>query len=94
MLLPKGFAANQGLLTTDIKRLSMTVRPIFDEMSVMEDVRCLTKEEMSGGGCKGLMEVWKTELGYMELCDDADVPVGFLFIGWYSGVWTLTFGGL
>ena len=81
MLLPKGlFAANPGLLTTDFKSLSTAVRPIFDEMSVMEDVRCLTREEMSKGWVfKGLMEAWKTGLGYLELCDDAEVPVSFFY---------------
>ena len=80
MLLPKGlFAANPGLLTTDFKSLSTAVRPIFDEMSVMEDVRCLTREEISKEWVfKGLMEAWKTGLGYLELCDDAEVPVSFL----------------
>jgi hypothetical protein len=82
MLLPKGlFAANPGLLTTDFKSLSTAVRPIFDEMSVMEDVRCLTREEMSKGWVfKGLMEAWKTGLGYLELCDDAEVPVSLFFV--------------
>jgi len=77
MLLPKGlFAANPGLLTTDFKTLSTAVRPLFDEISVMEDVRYLTREEMSKAWVfKGLMEAWKTGLGYLELCDDADVPV-------------------
>jgi hypothetical protein len=77
MLLPKGlFSANPGLLTTDFKNLSTAVRPMFDEMSVMEDVRCLTREEMSKEWVfKGLMEAWKTGLGYLELCDDAEVPV-------------------
>jgi hypothetical protein len=88
MLLPKGlFAANPGLLTTDFKNLSTAVRPIFDEMSVMEDVRCLTREEMSKEWVfRGLMEAWKTGLGYLELCDDAEVPVRSFYDFWSFGV--------
>jgi hypothetical protein len=88
MLLPKGlFVANPGLLTTDFKSLSTAVRPIFDEMSAMEDVRCLMREETSKGWVfKGLMEAWKTGLGYLELCDDAEVPVSFYF---YILLWIL-----
>jgi hypothetical protein len=57
---PRLFAANPGLLTTDFKSLSMAVQPIFDEVSVMEDVGCLTREEMSKGWVfKGWWRRWR-----------------------------------
>ncbi|KAF8968986.1 hypothetical protein BDZ97DRAFT_1797269 [Flammula alnicola] len=82
LLLPsKLFSANPGLLTTDFKSLSHAVRPVFEQLAMIGDIRCLTRDEMAKDWVfKGLMAAWKIALGCLELCDDAEVPASLVEI--------------
>ncbi|CAA7269092.1 unnamed protein product [Cyclocybe aegerita] len=76
LLIPKGlFDAVPGLLTTEFKNLSGAVRPIFDNGVIVNDIRCLTREEMSKKWVfNGMVGAWRTALGALEMWDDAEVP--------------------
>ncbi|KAF5315065.1 hypothetical protein D9619_007434 [Psilocybe cf. subviscida] len=76
LLLPKKlFSANPGLLTADFKCLNSAVRPILEEVALINDVRCFTKEEMARPWVfRGVVVAWRAALGCMELADDTDVP--------------------
>jgi len=75
-LIPKGiFTSSPGLLTVEFKSLSSVVKPIFDECPGIEDVRSLTREELSEDGVfKGLVRIWRESLRALEIVGRADPP--------------------
>lgn len=80
LLPPKLFSANPGLLTADSKNLSKPVREVFDQLAMVNDIRSLTKEEMTKDWVlRGMMVAWRTALGCLEMEDSAELPVS-LFI--------------
>ncbi|KAJ3509179.1 hypothetical protein NLJ89_g5360 [Agrocybe chaxingu] len=86
LLIPKGlFDAVPGLLTTEFKNLSGAVRPIFDNGVIVNDIRCLTREEMSKEWVfNGVIAAWRTALGALEMWDDAEVPANIVDV--WSGL--------
>ncbi|KDR82377.1 hypothetical protein GALMADRAFT_237655 [Galerina marginata CBS 339.88] len=76
LLLPKGlFSSNPGLLTAEFKNLSTAVRPLFDQVAMFQDIRYLTREEMSRSWVfNGILNAWKTALGNVDMFDDSEVP--------------------
>ena len=78
-LIPESlFSSNPGLLTTDFKNLSTAVQPLLQQVPTIDDIRCLTKEEVAMGWVfDGLISVWWTALGFLEM-DDEGLPVSLL----------------
>lgn len=78
LLLPKSlFSSCPGLLTVGFKSLKDAVEPIFEQVSTVEDIRCLTREEMSMQWVfKGMMRVWWIALGTSHMFDGSELPVG------------------
>ena len=76
-LIPKPlFSSNPSLLAADYKFLHLAVRPLYDGLPSIEQVRHLTREEISKEFVfSGLMAAWKAALGCVELGDEADIPV-------------------
>lgn len=77
LLLPKAlFLSSSALFSTDYKNIIQAIRPLFEPMQSIGDVRPLTKEEITKDWVlSGLMTTWKSALGHLELCDEADMPV-------------------
>lgn len=77
LLLPRSlFSASNGLFTTEYKNLTQVIRPLFENLASIGDVRPLTREELTRDWVlAGLMAVWKSALGHLELSDEADMPV-------------------
>lgn len=70
------FSAIPGLLTVEFKGLVHAVRPIFDQTPTFEDIRSLTREEISKDWVfEGLVEIWRDALGCLEMFDEAETPV-------------------
>ena len=82
LLLPKPlFSASSGLFTTEYKNLTQAIRPLFENLASVGDVRPLTREELTKDWVlAGLMTAWKSALGHLELCDEADMPVCLLIL--------------
>ena len=77
LLLPKDlFSASSALFTTEYKNIIHAIRPLFENVPSIGDVRPLSKEEITREWVlNGLMTAWKSALGHLELCDEADMPV-------------------
>lgn len=75
-LIPESlFSSNPGLLTADFKNLSAAVQPLLQQVPTVDDIRCLTREEVAMGWVfDGLISVWWTALGLLEI-DDEGLPV-------------------
>ena len=72
LLLPKSlFSPSNGLFTTEYKNLTpQVIRPLFENLASVGDVRPLTREELTRDWVlAGLMTAWKSALGNLELCD-------------------------
>jgi hypothetical protein len=82
LLLPRSlFSASNGLFTTDYKNLTQAIRPLFENLASIGDVRPLTPEELTKDWVlAGLMTAWKSALGHLELFDEADMPVCLLIL--------------
>jgi hypothetical protein len=82
LLLPRSlFSASNGLFTTDYKNLTQAIRPLFENLASIGDVRPLTPEELTKDWVlAGLMTAWKSALGHLELFDEADMPVRLLIL--------------
>ena len=80
LLLPKAlFSTSSGLFTTEYKNLTQAIRPLFENLASVGDVRPLTREELTKDWVlAGLMTAWKSALGHLELCDEAEMPVCLL----------------
>lgn len=76
-LLPLGlFSANPGLLTAEYKSLPQAVKPLFEQCAQMEDLRSLTKEELSVNWVfNSLLDVWKEGLSALRLTWGCELPV-------------------
>ncbi|KAF9553877.1 hypothetical protein CPC08DRAFT_713395 [Agrocybe pediades] len=76
LLLPKSlFCASPGLLTTEFKALSSAVRPIFDQLAMIHDIRPFTRKELAAPTVYvGVVRVWRTALRHLQMSDDAKVP--------------------
>ncbi|TFK39036.1 hypothetical protein BDQ12DRAFT_88060 [Crucibulum laeve] len=69
------FSANPGLLTAEWKSLQTAVRPIFEQVPTVDDVRPLKREEIVQDWVwDGFIELWKKALGQLKMGDDSDVP--------------------
>lgn len=79
-LIPKGlFTSFTGLMTVEFKNLSSVVKPIFEECPAVEDIRCLTRDELVEDGVfKGLLRVWRESLRAMEIEGRSNPPVGVI----------------
>lgn len=79
-LLPHSlFSSNPGLLTADYKTLSTAVKPIFDECPQVNDIRPLTRDQLSRDWVfNELIEIWRATLGCLKLSDDRSLPVRFI----------------
>jgi len=82
LLLPKSlFSMSNGLFTTEYKNLTQVIRPLFENLASVGDVRPLTREELTTDWVlTGLMTAWKSALGHLELCDEADMPVCLMIL--------------
>lgn len=78
-LLPHSlFSSSPGLLTADYKTLSAAVKPIFDECPQLNDIRALTRDQLSKDWVfNELIEIWRATLGCLEILDDCSLPVSF-----------------
>ncbi|KAG1745909.1 uncharacterized protein EDB91DRAFT_1236218 [Suillus paluster] len=81
-LLPHSlFSSNPGLLTAEYKTLASAVRPIMEECPQMNDVRSLTRDELS---CywvfDDLIYIWRSGLSCLELPDGSGTPGDVLAI--------------
>ncbi|KAF8817190.1 hypothetical protein BYT27DRAFT_7205042 [Phlegmacium glaucopus] len=76
LLLPRSlFSSFPGLLTAEFKSLKGVVEPIFEQVSTVEDIRCLTREEMSTQWVfKGMMRTWWIALGASPVFDGSELP--------------------
>jgi hypothetical protein len=81
LLLPKSlFSSFPGLLTADYKSLKDVVEPIFEQVSTVEDIRCLTPEEMSTPWVfTELMRTWLLLLRTSHMFDGSELPVRYWF---------------
>lgn len=82
LLLPKSlFSTSNSLFTTEYKNLTQAIRPLFENLASVGDVRPLTREELTRDWVLvGLMTAWKSALGHLELSDEADLPVRTLVL--------------
>ena len=85
LLLPKSlFSSFPGLLTVAFKSLKEVVEPIFEQVSTAEDIRCLTREEMSTQWVfRGIMRAWWIVLSTSHTFDGCELPVGYNFFIYY-----------
>lgn len=79
-LLPHSlFSSNPGLLTVDYKNLSTAVKPIFDECPQLDDIRPLTRDQLSRDWVfSELIDIWRATLGCLEVPDDQSLAVSFI----------------
>jgi hypothetical protein len=87
LLLPKDlFSASSALFTTEYKNIIQAIRPLFETVPGIGDVRPLSKEEITREWVlNGLMTTWKSALGHLELCDEADMPVRHYLLDRWCG---------
>ncbi|KAJ3545565.1 hypothetical protein NM688_g5611 [Phlebia brevispora] len=77
------FSSFPGLLTADYKHLSQTVKPIADECHSIDEVRCLTREELTMDWVlSAVIDLWKDMLSPLKLAWGSDFPPEVL------GTWT------
>lgn len=70
------FSSMPGLLTADYKSLSTAVKPIFDECPQLNDIRPLTRDQLSRDWVfSELAEIWRATLGCLEIPHDYPLPV-------------------
>ncbi|KAF9523903.1 hypothetical protein CPB83DRAFT_862112 [Crepidotus variabilis] len=76
-LIPKPLLMGTGtLFTCDFKNLLQAVRPIYEEMPSLVDIRPLTREELTKDWViDGLMTAWRSALGFLELGDTTEMPL-------------------
>lgn len=81
-LIPKGlFTSFPGLLSIEFKSLSSVVKPIFEDCPGLDDIRCLTREELVEDGVfKGLVRVWRESLRAMEIEGRSNPPVSMRLV--------------
>ncbi|EKM51867.1 uncharacterized protein PHACADRAFT_187259 [Phanerochaete carnosa HHB-10118-sp] len=86
-LLPLGlFSANPGLLTTEYSALSTAVRPLFGDCPHVEDLRALTKDELTIDWVfDTIINIWKDGWGSMSCSWNEPLPIEMLDI--WSGLW-------
>lgn len=79
-LLPLGlFSANPGLLTVEYGALAQNVRPLFSDCAHVEDVRTLSRDELSMDWVfDAVIEIWKQGLGSFVCTWDSELPVRFV----------------
>ncbi|KAF8442906.1 hypothetical protein L210DRAFT_3611408 [Boletus edulis BED1] len=75
-LLPHSlFSSYPGLLTAEYKTLSTAVKPIFDECPQLNDIRPLTRDQLSRDWVfNELIEIWRATLGCLEIPDNRSLP--------------------
>jgi len=78
LLLPKSlFSSSNALFVTEYKSITQVIRPLFENLPSVSDVRPLTTEELTKDWVLGgIMTAWRSALGHLELSDEADMPVG------------------
>ena len=78
LLLPKSlFSTSNNLFVTEYKNLTRAIRPLFENLVGVVDIRPLTREEMTKDWVlSGLMTAWKSALGHLELGDEVDIYAG------------------
>lgn len=76
-LLPLGlFSANPGLLTTEYSALPGAVRPLFADCPHVEDLRALTKDELTTDWVFDTgINIWKDGLGVVNCSWNGPLPV-------------------
>lgn len=81
LLLPdRLFDAMPGILTSDWKDLINSVRPIYENTVMIEDIRPLTQVELADESVfNGLFKAWRTAIGQLEMADTAGLPVCCFF---------------
>ncbi|KAK2465757.1 hypothetical protein APHAL10511_002301 [Amanita phalloides] len=77
MLLPRSlFSSTSNLLFVEFKSLSTSVRSILEKSPGLEEIRSLTREELSKEWVfNGMIDVWKEIVGYLEIMDQDDSPI-------------------
>jgi len=77
LLLPKSlFCSSPGLLTAEFKSLSSAVRPLFNQLPMIHDIRPLSRQELAMPNVyTKIIRAWRTALERLELYDDHEVPV-------------------
>ena len=78
LLLPKSFLSplTNALFVTEYKNITQAIRPLFENLPSVGDVRSLTIEELAKDWVlDGIMTAWKSALRHLELSDEADMPV-------------------
>ncbi|OBZ68972.1 hypothetical protein A0H81_11315 [Grifola frondosa] len=75
-LLPRGlFSVYPGLLTADYNSLGHAVRPVADQCLTIEDVRSLTRDELSIDWVfDELLEIWQSALFSQQWAWGDDIP--------------------
>lgn len=78
-LIPKALLTGSGtLFTCEFKNLLSAVRPIYEDLPNVVDVRPLTQVDLTKDWViESLMTTWKSALGFIELGDEAEMPVRF-----------------
>ena len=78
-LLPHSlFSSNPGLLTADYKTLATAVKPIFDECPQLNDIRPLSRDQLSRDWVfNEVIQIWKATLGCLDIPDGCSLPVSF-----------------
>ena len=81
-LLPRSlFSSSPGLLTAEFKSLKEVVEPIFEQVATAEDIRSLTREEMSTPWVfKEMMKTWWMVLSTLRVFDGSEFPVCYEFL--------------
>lgn len=76
MLLPRSlFSSSSNLLSVEFKNLSTSVRSILERSAGLEEIRCLTSDELSKEWIfDGLIEVWREIVNCLEIMDGDDAP--------------------
>ncbi|PPR07765.1 hypothetical protein CVT24_003715 [Panaeolus cyanescens] len=72
---PSLFSSSPGILTADLKGANSPLQTIFEEVAAIDDVRCLTRDEIAKPWVfKGLISIWWSALSCLQLGDSAEVP--------------------
>ncbi|EGN98376.1 hypothetical protein SERLA73DRAFT_56513, partial [Serpula lacrymans var. lacrymans S7.3] len=75
LLPPLLFSSSPGLLTQDYKTLSVAVKPIFAQCPQFDDIRSLTREDVTREWIfDELIEVWRSGLACLEMPEESTTP--------------------
>ena len=73
------FSASPGLLTVEYGQLAGTVRPIFADCPHVEDIRCLTRSEITMTWVfDAVIDIWKDGLSSLACTWNTELPVSSL----------------